>query len=85
VTNTSDQQGAFTFSVQQLDPGDGFTTQMTTPATVTLAPGQSATATLAINAAKSAAKRDYTGFVNVTDSQGQTMRVPFWVRFVKKK
>jgi hypothetical protein len=85
ITNTSDQPGAFTFSAQQLDPGDGFSTTMATPATVTLAPGQSATATLAINAAKSAAKRDYTGFVNVTDSQGQTMRVPFWVRFVKKK
>jgi minor extracellular serine protease Vpr len=85
VTNISDQQGAFTFSVQQLDPGDGFTTQMTTLPTMTLAPGERATATLAINAIKSAAKRDYTGFVNVTDSQGQTMRVPFWVRFVKKK
>ena len=85
VTNTTDQQGTFTFSVQQLDPGDGFTTQMSTPATVTLAPGQSKTATLAINAAKRAEKRDYTGFVNVMDSQGQTMRVPFWVRFVKKK
>ncbi|MEN3336078.1 MAG: minor extracellular serine protease Vpr [Blastocatellia bacterium] len=85
ITNTSDQPGTFTFSVQQLDPGDGFSATMATQATLTLVPGQSATATLALHAAKSAAKRDYTGFVNVTDSQGQTLRVPFWVRFVKKK
>jgi len=84
VTNTSDQQGAFTFSVQPLDPGDGFSATMTTPVTVTLAPGESTNATLALNAAKRAAKRDYTGFVNLTDSQGQTLRLPFWVRFVKK-
>ena len=45
----------------------------------------SATATLAINAAKAAAKRDYTGYVNIVDPQGQTLHVPFWVRFVKKK
>lgn len=85
ITNTSDQPGAFTFSVQQLDPGDGFSAALTTPPTATLAPGESTTATLAINAAKRAAKRDYTGFVNLIDSKGQTLRLPFWVRFVKKK
>jgi minor extracellular serine protease Vpr len=85
ITNTSDQPAAFTFNIQSLDPGDGFSATMATATAVTLAPGQSTSATLAINAVKSAAKRDYTGFVNVTDSQGQTMRIPFWVRFVKKK
>lgn len=85
ITNASGNPGTFTFSVQQLDPGDGFSATLTSPASVTLNAGQSATATLAINAAKAAAKRDYTGFVNVVDPQGQTLHVPFWVRFVKKK
>jgi minor extracellular serine protease Vpr len=85
ITNASDQPGTFTFSVQQLDPGDGFDAALATAPAVTLAPGERATVTLALNAAKRAAKRDYTGFVNVTDGQGQTLRVPFWVRFVKKK
>ncbi|MBV9482586.1 MAG: hypothetical protein JO249_17815 [Acidobacteria bacterium] len=71
--------------MQQLDPGDGFSAALTSSPTVTLGDGESATATLAINAAKAAAKRDYTGYVNILDPQGQTLHVPFWVRFVKKK
>lgn len=86
ITNTGNQQTAYTFDVQLLDPGDGFSATLRTPASVTLAPGMSATATLAINATVGVAvRRDYTGFVSVADGQGQTMRVPFWVRFVKKK
>jgi minor extracellular serine protease Vpr len=84
ITNSSDQQRTYTLSLQQLDPGDGVSIALTTPLTVTLAPGQTTTATLAINAVKRADKRDYTGLINVADSQGQTLRVPFWVRFKKK-
>ena len=57
---------------------------LATPLTVTLAPGQSRSVTLAIDAVKRADKRDYTGFISVADSQGPTLRVPFWVRFKKK-
>jgi subtilisin family serine protease len=85
ILNTGDQQNTYTFGVQQLDPGDGVTLTLTSSPAVTLAPGQSASVTLAISAIKSAEKRDYTGFVTVTDSQAQVMRVPYWVRFVKKK
>jgi minor extracellular serine protease Vpr len=85
VNNTGDAQNTYTFSVQPLDPGDGVIASLTSPATVTLAPGQSATIKLNIAAAKSAAKRDYTGLVVVTDSSGQAFHLPYWVRFVKKK
>jgi minor extracellular serine protease Vpr len=85
ITNTGSEQNTYTVGVQQLDPGDGVNVALNSPATVAIAPGASATVTLAINAVKSAEKRDYTGFVTVTDSQGQVMRVPYWVRFVKKK
>lgn len=86
ITNVGSVQNTFNFSVQPLDPGDGVIVSITSPASVPLAPGQSATVRLAIAAAKSSEKRDYTGFVNVTDSTtGQTLHVPYWVRFVKKK
>ena len=84
ITNTTDQSHTFTFSVQQLDPNESVNMALTTATTVTLTPGQSTTATLAIEAVKRAEKRDYTGFINAADSQGQTMRLPFWVRFKKK-
>jgi minor extracellular serine protease Vpr len=85
ILNTGSEQNTYTFSLQQLDPGDGVTATISSSPALTLAPGQSAKATLTINAVKSAEKRDYTGFVIVTDSQGQVMRVPYWVHFVKKK
>lgn len=85
ITNTGAGQNTFALSVQELEPGDGFSTALATATTITLAPGQSTTATLEIDAVKRAEKRDYTGFVVVNDAQGQIMRVPFWVRFVKKK
>jgi subtilisin family serine protease len=85
ILNTGSEPNTYSFGVQQLDPGDGVTAAITSSPTVTLAPGQNATVTLTINAIKSAEKRDYTGFVTVTDSQAQVMRVPYWVRFVKKK
>ncbi|MFL6276338.1 MAG: S8 family serine peptidase [Blastocatellia bacterium] len=84
MTNTSDQSRTFTLSIRQLDPGDGVSMALATPLTVTLAPGQSTSVTLAIDAAKRAEKRDYTGFISVADSRGPTLRVPFWVRFKKK-
>ena len=86
IVNTSDQQGTYSFSVQLLDPSAGFTATLASPATVTLPPGTSTNVTLAIHAVLGVAeRRDYTGLVNVAAPQGQTLHVPFWVRFVKKK
>ena len=84
VTNTSDSAKTFTFSLQQLDPDDLVTVALNSTS-ATVAPGQKATVNLAIDAKKKAPKRDYTGYVNVADSTGQTLHVPYWVRFVKKK
>jgi minor extracellular serine protease Vpr len=84
ITNTGDSTTTLTFSVQQLDPDDGVTVALNSTS-ATLAPGQKATLNLTIDAKKKAPKRDYTGYVNATDSTGQTLHVPYWVRFVKKK
>ncbi|HEX8089283.1 MAG TPA: S8 family serine peptidase, partial [Blastocatellia bacterium] len=85
VNNVGDTQNTYTFSVQPLDPGDGVVASLASTAPLILAPGQSGTVKLNIAAVKSAAKRDYTGLVVVTDSSGQTFHLPYWVRFVKKK
>jgi len=84
ITNTGDSTTTLTFSVQQLNPDDGVTVALNSTS-ATLAPGQTATLNLTIDAKKKAPKRDYTGYVNATDSTGQTLHVPYWVRFVKKK
>ena len=52
---------------------------------MTLTPGQSQTLTIAVRALRSAEKRDYTGFIIVTDPSGLNLRVPYWVRLVKKQ
>jgi hypothetical protein len=85
VTNVRDSADVFTFNVQQLDPGDGIVVAIASGASVSLAPGQTATAQITIDAKKSSEKRDYTGYIIVTSSTGQTLRAPYWVRFVKKK
>jgi minor extracellular serine protease Vpr len=85
VTNVRDFSDVFTLNVQQLDPGDGVVIAVASGASVSLAPGQTASAQITIDAKKSSQKRDYTGFIIVTSSTGQTLRAPYWVRFVKKK
>ncbi|MGA9773554.1 MAG: S8 family serine peptidase [Blastocatellia bacterium] len=84
VTNVSDAQETFAFSVEQLDPDDEVVAEIASAATLTLASGQTATTQLSITAKKNAEKRHYTGYVIVTSSTGQTLRVPYWVRFKKK-
>ena len=84
ITNVSDVQDTFAFSVEQLDPGEGVVASIATASSVSLAAGQTATAQLAITAKKKSEKRHYTGYVVVTNSSGQTLRVPYWVRFKKK-
>jgi minor extracellular serine protease Vpr len=82
-TSVADGQNNFTVNVQQLNPGDGITV---TPSTgsLTLARGQTGTATITITAIAGSQRRDYTGYIVVTGG-GQTLHVPYWIRYVKKK
>jgi subtilisin family serine protease len=83
VTSVIDGQNAFTVGVQQLDPGDGITVTTSTPS-LSLTRGQTGAATITIAAVAGSQRRDYTGYVMITGG-GQTLHVPYWVRFVKKK
>jgi minor extracellular serine protease Vpr len=82
-TSLVDGQNTFTTEVQQLNPGSGITVTSSGGA-ISLARGQTGTATITVNAIVGSQKRDYTGYVLVTGG-GQTLHVPYWVKFVKKK
>jgi subtilisin family serine protease len=81
-TNVTAAQNTFNFSVQQLDAVSPLVVSLST-ASVTRAAGQTGTVTLSIflKKKKKAERRDYTGYVNVSDSLGQTLHVPYWVRY----
>jgi minor extracellular serine protease Vpr len=83
ITSVIDGQNNFTVSVQQLDPGEGVTV---TPSggSVLLARGQTRAVTITIAAIAGSQRRDYTGYIVVTGA-GQTLHVPYWIRYVKKK
>jgi subtilisin family serine protease len=75
----------FTFSIQQLDPDPkGKLTVTLSSTSLTLGAGQTGTIGVTIDATKKAEKRDYTGFVLVNGSDGQSFRVPYWGQFKKK-
>jgi len=83
ITSQADGQNTFTVVVQQLDPGDGVNFTPSAGA-VSLARGQTSTVTIRNTAIVGSQRRDYTGYVVVTGG-GQTLHVPYWVRYVKKK
>lgn len=83
ITSVIDGQNNFTVSVQQLDPGDGITVTSST-ASLPLTKGQTGAATITMSAIAGSQRRDYTGYVIVTGG-GQTLHVPYWVKFVKRK
>lgn len=83
VTSVIDGQNSFTVAVQQLDPGSGITVTSST-GSLSLTRGQTDTATITMAAVAGSQRRDYTGYVLITGG-GQTLHVPYWVRFVKKK
>jgi len=83
ITNVSSGQNGYSVSIQQLNPGDGITVTPST-ANLILAQGKAGTATITITAIAGSQRRDYTGYVNVTGG-GQTLHVPYWIRYVKKK
>jgi hypothetical protein len=83
VTNQTGAQGTYAIGVEQLDPGEGVT--VTTSAdNLTIASGQTLPVTITVFALKTSERRDYTGYIRVT-RDGQTLRVPYWVRYVKKR
>jgi hypothetical protein len=83
ITSQVDGQNTFTISVQQLDPGDGVNVAPSANS-VSLSRGQSTTVTIRNTAIVGSQRRDYTGYV-VVSGGGQTLHVPYWVRYVKKK
>ncbi len=83
ITSLVDGQNSFTITVQQLDPGDGVNIEPSV-STVSLANGQTSTVTIRNTAIVGSQRRDYTGYVLVTGG-GQTLHIPYWVRYVKRK
>lgn len=81
-TNVTAGQNTFNFSVQQLDADSPLVVSVSS-ASITRAAGQTGTVTLSIflKKKKKAEKRDYTGYVNISDSLGQTLHAPYWVRY----
>ena len=83
VTSVVDGQNVFTISVENLDPGSGVNVSPSTTS-LTLTRGQTGTVTIRNTAIVGSQRRDYTGYVVITGA-GQTMRAPYWVKYVKKK
>ncbi len=83
ITSMVDGQNSFTIAVQQIDPGDGVNVAPSVSA-ISLARGQKTTVTIRNTAIVGSQRRDYTGYVLVSGG-GQTLHVPYWVRYVKKK
>ena len=83
ITSMADGQNSFTIDVQQLDPGNGISIT-SSRGSISLGRGQTGTATITLNAIVGSQRRDYTGYVLVSEG-GQTLHVPYWIRLVKKK
>jgi minor extracellular serine protease Vpr len=84
ITNVADTTVAFTTDIELFETGTGVSASSSN-SSVTLARGEAGTIRITIQAAKKAERRTYTGTVNLVDSSGLALRVPFWVRFVKKQ
>lgn len=83
ITSMVDGQNSFSIGVQQLDPGNGVTV---TPSTgsFTASRGETRSVTVTITGVVGSQRRDYTGYVLVSGG-GQTLHIPYWIKFVKKK
>lgn len=80
LTNVSNFPITFTFAVQQLETNPKLDVSLSA-ASAPLASGQTTAITLNLFTKKKPAKGDYTGYVIVSDSLGQTLHVPYWVRY----
>jgi minor extracellular serine protease Vpr len=83
ITSLVDGQNVFTIEVQQIDPGDGVNV-VSSVSSVSLARGETNAVSIRNTAIVGSQRRDYTGYV-VVSGGGQTLHVPYWVRYVKKK
>ncbi|MFY9610106.1 MAG: S8 family serine peptidase [Blastocatellia bacterium] len=83
LTNVTSEQKTFNLSVQQLENSVSPLVVAVSSNSVTLEAGQTRSVTFSIflKKKKKAEKRDYTGYVNITDPLGQTLHVPYWVRY----
>ncbi|HJQ26929.1 MAG TPA: S8 family serine peptidase [Blastocatellia bacterium] len=84
VTNVANGPNRFAISVEPADASVGLNL---TPKVreVTLETGQTTTVKIKLRAIGGVAQwRDYTGYVVITDRNGQTLRAPYWIRLAKK-
>lgn len=79
IKNETAGADTYTLSVQDLGPGGGVTVSPTANS-VSPASGQAATVMINLNTLAAATLGDHTGYVIVTDSNSQTLRIPYWVR-----
>jgi subtilisin family serine protease len=79
ITNQGSGANTYTITVQDLNPGTGVTVSPNLNQ-VSPAPGQSTTVSMTLTATGTAVVGDHTGYVVITDSGNQVLRVPFWVR-----
>jgi subtilisin family serine protease len=79
ITSLFSGQNTFSVTIGQSSPDPGLTLTSSSPS-VSLAKGDSTTLTITLNAAKSAAGGDHTGYIVVTGPSGKQMKVPFWIR-----
>ena len=79
ITSLFAGQNAFSVTIGQSNPDPGLTVTSSS-SSVSLAKGDSTTLTITLQAAKSAAGGDHTGYIVVTGPSGKQMKVPFWIR-----
>src|SRR6185312_6386394 len=79
VTNQTAGANTYTITVQDINPGTGVSVSPSLNQ-VSPASGQSSSVTMNLTLTGSAAIGDHTGYVVITDSNSQVLRVPYWVR-----
>jgi hypothetical protein len=84
ITNVASEPNRLAISIEPADASEGMKLTPKVPA-VALEIGQTTTVKIKLRATGGLAQwRDYTGYVVITDRNEQTLRAPYWIRFVKK-
>jgi minor extracellular serine protease Vpr len=83
LTNTGSLERTYTTEVRPVDGGSDLVATLG-EASVTITAGATATLTLRVSASADAEAGDYTGFVILRDEGGAALRIPYWIRLVKK-
>lgn len=79
ITNQTAGANTYTITAQDINPGTGVSVSPSINQ-VSPAAGQSSSVTMNLTVAGSATLGDHTGYVVITDSSNQVLRVPYWVR-----